>query len=111
VIIYPEGTRRLPGAPPKYKQGVTALYMETGVACLPVAVNTGLFWRRRGFLRRPGLAVIEYLPVIAPGLGRVEFSKRLQFTIESACDRLTAEAVKKDASLAEVIAEGANSDT
>ena len=84
VFIYPEGTRCLPGAPPKYKQGVTALYMETGVCCLPVAVNTGLFWRRRGFLRRPGLAVIEYLPVIAPGLDRAEFSKRLQSTIEFA---------------------------
>ncbi len=64
VFIYPEGTRRPPGAPPKYKQGVTALYMDTGAPCLPVAVNTGLFWRRRSFLRRPGVAVIEYLPVI-----------------------------------------------
>ena len=69
VFIYPEGTRRVPGAPPKYKQGVAALYAETGVPCLPVAVNTGLFWRRRGFLRRPGVAVIEYLPVDQrPGL-------------------------------------------
>jgi 1-acyl-sn-glycerol-3-phosphate acyltransferase len=110
VFIYPEGTRRLPGAPPKYKQGVTALYTETGVACLPVAVNTGLFWRRRGFMRRPGLAVIEYLPVIAPGLDRAEFSKRLQSTIESACDRLNAEAVKKDPSLAAVLEEGSKSD-
>lgn len=110
VFIYPEGTRRPPGAPPKYKQGVTALYLETGVTCLPVAVNTGLFWRRRGFLRRPGLAVIEYLPVIKPGLDRVEFMERLQSAIESACDRLNAEAVKKDPSLAAVIAEGAKSD-
>jgi 1-acyl-sn-glycerol-3-phosphate acyltransferase len=111
VFIYPEGTRRIPGAPPKYKQGVTALYIETGVACLPVAVNTGLFWRRRGFLRRPGVAVIEYLPVIAPGLDRAAFSERLQSTIEAACDRLNAEALEKDPSLGAVLAEGANSDT
>jgi 1-acyl-sn-glycerol-3-phosphate acyltransferase len=110
VFIYPEGTRRLPGAPPRYKQGVTALYMETGVACLAVAVNTGLFWRRHGFLRRPGVAVIEYLPVIAPGLDRAAFSKRLQSTIETACDRLNTEAIKKDPSLAAVVAEGAKSD-
>jgi 1-acyl-sn-glycerol-3-phosphate acyltransferase len=110
VFIYPEGTRRLPGAPPRYKQGVTALYTETGVKCLPVAVNTGLFWRRRGFLRRPGVAVIEYLPVIAPGLDRAQFGKRLQSVIESACDRLNAEAVKKDPSLAAVVGEGANSE-
>jgi len=110
VFIYPEGTRRLPGAPPKYKQGAAALYSETGVACLPVAVNTGLFWRRHGFLRRPGVAVIEYLPVIAPGLDRAAFGKRLQTTIEMACDRLNAEAIDNDPSLAAVVAEGANSD-
>ncbi len=110
VFIYPEGTRRLPGAPPRYKQGVTALYLETGAACLPVAVNTGLFWRRHGFLRRPGVAVIEYLPVIAPGLDRAAFTKRLQSTIETACNRLNAEAIEKDPSLAAVVAEGATSD-
>ncbi len=110
VFIYPEGTRRLPGAPPMYKQGVAALYAATAVPCLPVAVNTGLFWRRRGFLRRPGVAIIEYLPVIAPGLDRAAFNKRLQSTIETACARLNAEAVGKDPSLAAVIAEGANSD-
>ena len=109
VFIYPEGTRRLPGAPPMYKHGAAALYTATEVPCLPVAVNTGLFWRRRGFLRRPGVAVIEYLPVIAPGLNRAEFSKRLQSTIEAACDRLNAEAIAKDPSLAAVVAEGANS--
>jgi 1-acyl-sn-glycerol-3-phosphate acyltransferase len=110
VFIYPEGTRRIPGAPPKYKQGVTALYTESEVPCLPVALNTGLFWRRRGFLRRPGVAVIEYLPVIPPGLDRAAFSKRLQATIETACDRLNEEAVGTDPSLAAVLAEGANSD-
>ena len=110
VFIYPEGTRRVPGAPPKYKQGAAALYAETGVPCLPVAVNTGLFWRRRGFMRRPGVAVIEYLPVIAPGLDRAAFGARLQATIEAACDRLNAEAVESDPSLAAVLAEGANSD-
>jgi 1-acyl-sn-glycerol-3-phosphate acyltransferase len=111
VFIYPEGTRRAPGAPPKYKQGVTALYAETGVPCLPVAVNTGLFWRRHGFLRRPGVAVIEYLPVIAPGLDRDAFSQRLESTIESACASLNAEALAKDPALASVLTEGANSDS
>jgi 1-acyl-sn-glycerol-3-phosphate acyltransferase len=110
VFIYPEGTRRLPGAPPMYKHGVAALYVATETPCLPVAVNTGLFWRRRGFLRRPGVAVIEYLPVIAPGLDRTTFAKRLQTAIEEACDRLNAEAIAKDPSLAAVVAAGANSD-
>jgi 1-acyl-sn-glycerol-3-phosphate acyltransferase len=110
VFIYPEGTRRLPGAPPLYKQGAAALYAATEVPCLPVGVNTGLFWRRRGFLRRPGVAVIEYLPVIAPGLDRTIFAKQLQASIETACDRLNAEAIAKDPSLAAVVAEGAKSE-
>ena len=109
VFIYPEGTRRLPGAPPKYKQGAAALYVETGAICLPVALNTGLFWRRRGFLRRPGVAVIEYLPVISPGLDRAAFAERLQSSIESACDRLNREAIKADPSLEAVVEEGARS--
>ena len=92
-----------------YKHGAAALYAATDVPCLPVAVNTGLFWRRRGFLRRPGVAVIEFLPVIAPGLDRTTFAKRLQATIEAACDRLNAEAIAKDPSLAAVVAEGAKS--
>ncbi len=110
IMIYPEGTRRPPGAPPKYKHGVAAIYAETGAPCLPVAVNTGLFWRRRTFLRRPGVAVIEYLPPIAPGLGRAAFAKQLQSSIETACARLNSEAVARDRSLEAVVAEGARYD-
>jgi len=110
IFIYPEGTRRPPGAPPKYKAGVAAIYAANTAPCLPVAVNTGLFWRRRGFLRRPGVAVIEYLPPIPPGLDRETFAARLQSEIESACDRLNAEAVARDPSLEAVIDEGANCD-
>ncbi len=110
VFIYPEGTRRPPGAPPNYKQGVAALYVETGAPCLPVALNTGLFWRRRGLLRRPGVAVIEYLPPIGPGLDRAAFSARLQAAIETACARLNAEAIARDPSLEALVAEGAHFD-
>ena len=100
VFIFPEGTRRPPGAPAQYKFGVAKLYEDTGAPCLPVALNTGLFWGRRGFLRHPGVAVIEYLPAIAPGLDRDAFLATLQSTIEAECERLTAEALAKDASLA-----------
>jgi 1-acyl-sn-glycerol-3-phosphate acyltransferase len=103
VYIYPEGTRRPPGAPPMYKHGVAVLYKETGAPCLPVAVNTGLFWGRRGFRRRPGTAVIEYLPPIPPGLDRDGFLARLQAAIEAACARLNDEAVAADPSLASAL--------
>ena len=104
VFIFPEGTRRPPGAPPMYKYGVANLYGDTGAPCLPVALNTGMYWGRRGFARRPGVAIIEYLPVIEPGLKKDDFAAKLQATTETACDRLMAEALAKDPSLAAVLA-------
>jgi 1-acyl-sn-glycerol-3-phosphate acyltransferase len=103
VFIFPEGTRRPPGAPPNYKYGVAKLYEDAQSPCLPVALNTGLFWGRRGFLRRPGVAVIEYLPVIPPGLGKDAFLPTLQSTIETECERLYDEALAKDPSLASAL--------
>jgi 1-acyl-sn-glycerol-3-phosphate acyltransferase len=100
IFIFPEGTRRPPAAPPQYKFGVAYLYADSGAPCLPVALNTGLYWGRRGFQRRPGVAIIEYLPPIAPGLDREAFLNKLQDAIESACARLNAEAVAGDSSLA-----------
>jgi 1-acyl-sn-glycerol-3-phosphate acyltransferase len=106
VFIFPEGTRRMPGAPAQYKFGVAKLYEDTGAPCLPVALNTGLFWGRRGFLRRSGVAVIEYLPPIAPGLARDAFIAALQSSIETKCNLLNADALRKDPSLAAVLAAG-----
>jgi 1-acyl-sn-glycerol-3-phosphate acyltransferase len=103
VFIFPEGTRRLPGAPAQYKSGVSKLYEDTGAPCLPVALNTGLFWGRRGFSRRPGVAVIEYLPPIAPGLERDVFIAKLQSTIEAECNRLNADALAKNPALASIL--------
>ena len=92
VYIYPEGTRRLPGAPPQYKQGVGFLYEATGAPCLPVALNTGSFWGRDSFIKRPGVAVIEFLPLIPGGLPREAFFERLQEVIEAGSDWLREEA-------------------
>lgn len=92
IIIFPEGTRRPPGAPPDYKTGIVLLYNALGVPCLPVALNSGLFWPRRSVIRRPGTIVVEILPPIPPGLPREEFLRRLQEAIEGASSRLLVEA-------------------
>ena len=84
IIIFPEGTRTAPGAPPAYRQGVVHLYAQAGVPCLPVALNSGLFWPRRKFLRYPGTIVLEVLDPIPPGLSREEFAARLEREIETA---------------------------
>jgi len=91
IIIFPEGTRTAPGAPPAYRHGLVNLYMATGVPCLPIALNSGLFWPRRKFLRYPGTIVLEVLDPIPPGLPREEFAARLEREIETATARLIAE--------------------
>jgi 1-acyl-sn-glycerol-3-phosphate acyltransferase len=91
LIIFPEGTRRAPGAAPRYKFGVAHLYAEVGVPCVPVALNSGLFWPRRAMQRLPGTIVVEFLPPIAPGLDKETFMRRLQADIETATERLIAE--------------------
>ncbi len=92
ILIFPEGTRRPPGAAPNYKSGVAAVYAALDVPCTPVALNSGVFWRRRSLLRRPGTIVIEFLPPIPPGLPREAFMAELQARIEEATQRLLAEA-------------------
>lgn len=92
IVIFPEGTRRAVGAPPDYKPGIVLLYEALGVPCVPVALNSGLFWPRRSVLRRPGTLVVEFLPAIPPGLPRREFTALLQERIETASARLAANA-------------------
>jgi 1-acyl-sn-glycerol-3-phosphate acyltransferase len=91
IVIFPEGTRRPPGAAPSYKYGVVHLYAESGVPCLPIALNSGLFWPRRSIRRYPGTIVVEFLDPIAPGLDKQVFFERLQQTIETATARLLEE--------------------
>jgi 1-acyl-sn-glycerol-3-phosphate acyltransferase len=92
IIIFPEGTRRPPGAEPQYKFGVAHLYAETGVPCVPVALNSGLFWPRRSFRRFPGTIVVQVCEPIAPGLDKSVFIARLQEVIETASTKLLQEA-------------------
>jgi len=90
IIIFPEGTRRPPGAEPKYKFGVAHLYAATGVPCVPVALNSGLFWPRRSFRRFPGTVRLEILDPIPPGLDRQTFAERLREEMETATAKLVA---------------------
>ena len=92
LVIYPQGTRVAPGAHLPYKVGTFALYEQLGQPCVPVAANVGVFWGKRGFLRRPGTAVVEFLDPIPPGLDRAAFMAELERRIETSSDRLMAEA-------------------
>lgn len=83
IVIFPEGTRTVPGERRTYQPGVAALYGQLGVPVVPVRLNSGHFWPRRSFLKRPGLIVVEILPPILPGLSRRDFMHELETAIEA----------------------------
>lgn len=92
LIIFPQGTRVAAGAHRPYKVGAGVLYKETGQPVVPASTNVGVFWKRRGVMRKPGLAVLEFLPTIEPGLEISEMMARLEQVVEENSNRLMAEA-------------------
>lgn len=92
LVIYPQGTRVAPGATKPYKIGTFALYEETGQTVIPAATNVGVFWPRLGIYRKPGLAVVEFLEPISPGLEKEEFMSHLEDVIETKAKALMNEA-------------------
>ena len=94
IVIFPEGTRQAPGAPPDYKPGYVALYEALELPCVPLALNSGLFWPRRQLVRHPGTIVVEFLDPIPAGLPRKEFRAILEARLEAASQRLVEEGKK-----------------
>lgn len=92
LIIYPQGTRVAPGVRRPYKMGTGLLYDQLGQTCVPAGTNVGLFWPRRGIMRKPGLAVVEFLPPIPPGRSIPDFMAEMEAQVEAASNRLMAEA-------------------
>lgn len=92
LVIYPQGTRVAPGARPPFKVGAGVLYDRLGGDCVPAGTNAGLFWGRRTLRKRPGLAIVEFLPPIEPGLPIPAFMMRMETAVEEASDRLMREA-------------------
>jgi 1-acyl-sn-glycerol-3-phosphate acyltransferase len=88
VLIFPEGTRQELGAPPDYKPGIAAMYKDLNLPVTPIALNTGLIWKPKGILRKPGHVVIKVLPPIPAGLSREEFMRELETRIETECEAL-----------------------
>ena len=92
LVIYPQGTRVAPGDTLPYKMGTGLLYTQLGQVCVPAATNVGVFWPRRGILRQPGLAVMQFLDPIPPGLAVPEFMAKVEATVEAASLTLMREA-------------------
>jgi 1-acyl-sn-glycerol-3-phosphate acyltransferase len=96
LVIYPQGTRVPPGEEKPYKVGTGLLYEQLGQTCVPAATNVGVFWPKHSLMRRPGLAVVEFLDPIPPGLAVPVFMRDIETRIESASARLMREAGWQD---------------
>jgi 1-acyl-sn-glycerol-3-phosphate acyltransferase len=94
IVIFPEGTRRPPGAAPDYKPGYVALYEGLAIPCVPLALNSGLYWPRRELMRHPGTIVVELLEPLPAGMSRAEFRDTVIARIEAASARLIEEAAR-----------------
>ena len=96
ILIFPEGTRKVPGQETDYRYGITRLYLELNCPVVPVALNSGLYWPRRKFIRYPGIIRAEFLEPIMPGLSGKEFAAELERRIEEGCDRQYLAASRDD---------------
>jgi 1-acyl-sn-glycerol-3-phosphate acyltransferase len=95
IVIFPEGTRVAIGAERPYQVGAAALYRQLGIPVVPVALNSGLYWGRRQFIKRPGVIDVEIQPAIPPGLDRKQFMALLRERVEGATDGLVRQATSE----------------
>jgi len=106
IIIFPEGTRKKPGQTPDYKPGVALLYQNLNVPVIPVATNTGFFWKKSSFLRYPGTVIFEFMEPLPAGLDKKAFMTELQNRLEAKCRELNAETLQKYPYTAKMMASG-----
>jgi len=92
IVVMPEGTRAPPGSRHPYHPGIAALYRDLGLPVVPAALNSGMFWGRRSFVKNPGIITFEFLEPITPGLDRRAFMALLEERIETAAERLKLDA-------------------
>lgn len=95
LIMFPEGTRTAPETETVYKPGLYFIVQNLKKPVIPVALNTGLFWKKHSFIRYPGTIVIEFLEPMPDNLGKEEFMTELQRRIEAKCTELNNEAAAK----------------
>jgi 1-acyl-sn-glycerol-3-phosphate acyltransferase len=96
IAIFPEGTRTPAGVRRPYQPGVAALYAQLGLPIVPVALNSGLFWGRRSFVKRSGRILVEFLPPIEPRLDRRHVMTELERRVEGATAMLIAESIRAE---------------
>lgn len=98
IVIFPQGTRVYTWETPEqkpYRAGVARLRDATGLRIIPLALNSGVFWPRKGWIKKPGKVVFEFLPAVPDNAGAYEIMKDLENRLEARSNALTAEAERK----------------
>ena len=81
LLIFPQGTRvRFDDRTP-FKKGVGKIYEALNISCVPVALNSGKVWPKKGIIKYPGKITVSFLEPIKPGLNRDEFIRDLEIKI------------------------------
>ena len=88
IIIFPEGTRKKPGDIPDYKTGIAGIYKESEAEVLPVATNSGYYWPKHSFIKRPGKRIIKFLKPIPANLDKSDFLKKIESVIEEETNKI-----------------------
>ena len=88
IIIFPEGTRKKTDEPPDYKTGIAGIYKESNSEVLPVAINSGLYWPKHTFIKKPGKIIIKFLKLIPSQLEKSEFLKKIESVIEEETNKI-----------------------
>jgi 1-acyl-sn-glycerol-3-phosphate acyltransferase len=89
IVIFPQGTRVPAGEHRRYKPGVVALYKDLGLPIVPLALNSGVFWPKKG-LKHGGTVTFSFLPPIEPGLEQDAALAVLEKALEAETNRLVA---------------------
>lgn len=92
LVIYPQGTRVAPGKSMPYKVGAAVICQRMKRPAVMAATNVGMFWPKRSLLRKRGVAVLEYFEPVTADMALSEFVAYMEETIETASDKLMAEA-------------------
>ena len=86
VVIFPQGTRVLPGDRTPFKKGASRIYEKLNILCQPVAINSGYAWPKKGIKKTNKVITISILKPIGPGLQKEEFLQTLQKKIYDELD-------------------------
>ncbi len=88
IVIFPEGTRKIPGSKPDYKTGFIGIYNHTKKKILPIALNSGLCWSKQSWILKRGIITISILPIIKENYDKKTVLNKVQEQIEVASNKL-----------------------